>query len=77
MIRLEMKNYNTILTEKQQKFWHYYQINWLNLTLLNWQIWVSYRYEEILPSDQSRVIEQAKFAYSSLGKVFEKQIKNN
>ena len=77
MIRLEMKNYNTILREKQQKFWHYYQINWLNLTLLNWQIWVSYRYEEILPSDQSRVIEQAKFAYSSLGKVFEKQIRNN
>ena len=30
--------------------------------------------EEILPSDQSRIIEQAKFAYSSLGKAFEKQI---
>ena len=31
--------------------------------------------EEILPSDQSRIIEQAKFKYSLLGKAFEKQIK--
>ena len=31
--------------------------------------------EEILPSDQSRIIEEAKFAYSPLGKAFEKQIK--
>ena len=31
--------------------------------------------EEILPSDQSRLIEQAKFTYSPLGKAFEKQIK--
>ena len=31
--------------------------------------------KEILPSDQSRTIEQAKFTYSTLGKVFEKQIK--
>ena len=31
--------------------------------------------EEILPSDQSRLTEQAKFTYSSLGKAFEKQIK--
>ena len=30
--------------------------------------------EKILPSDQSGII-QAKFTYSSLGKVFEKQIK--
>ena len=29
--------------------------------------------EEILPSDQSRIIEQAKFVYSSLGKTFKKQ----
>ena len=33
--------------------------------------------EEILTSDQSRIIEQAKFTYSSLGKVIEKQNKNN
>ena len=29
--------------------------------------------DEILPSDQSRKREQAKFAYSPLGKAFEKQ----
>ena len=29
--------------------------------------------EEILPSNQGRIIEQAKFAYSPLGKAFEKQ----
>ena len=31
--------------------------------------------EEILPSNQQQLIEQAKFTYSSLGKDFEKQIK--
>ena len=31
--------------------------------------------EEILPSDQSTVMEQAKFTYFPLGKAFEKQIK--
>ena len=31
--------------------------------------------EEILPSDQSRTIEQAKFRYSPLGKAFDKEIK--
>ena len=28
-----------------------------------------------MPSDQRRIIEQAKFKYSPLGKAFEKQIK--
>ena len=31
--------------------------------------------EEISPSDQSSIIEQAKFTYSSLGKALEKQTK--
>ena len=31
--------------------------------------------EELLPSDQRRVIEQAKFTYSLLGKTLEKQTK--
>ena len=31
--------------------------------------------EEILPPEQKRVIEQAKFTYSTLGKVLEKQTK--
>ena len=31
--------------------------------------------EEILPSDQSRIIEPVRFTYSLLGKGFEKEIK--
>ena len=31
--------------------------------------------EEILPFNQQQIIEQAKFTYSPLGKVFEKQTK--
>ena len=31
--------------------------------------------EDILPSNQQQIIEQAKFTYSPLGKSFEKQIK--
>ena len=31
--------------------------------------------EEILPSNQKQIIEQAKFTYSPLGKDFEKQTK--
>ena len=33
--------------------------------------------EEILPSNQQQIIEQAKFTYSTLGKAFEKQTKIN
>ena len=33
--------------------------------------------EEILSSDQSKIIEQAKFKYSPLGKAFENQTKKN
>ena len=33
--------------------------------------------EDILPSNQQQIIEQAKFTYSPLGKAFKKQIKNN
>ena len=31
--------------------------------------------EEILPSNQKQIVEQAKFTYSYFGKAFEKQIK--
>ena len=31
--------------------------------------------EDILPSNQQQIIEQARFTYTHLGKVFEKQIK--
>ena len=33
--------------------------------------------EDILPSNQQQIIEQAKSTYSPLGKAFEKQIKKN
>ena len=52
-----MKKYNTILTEKQQKYRHYHQGK-------------AEIYEYF--TDHSRVIEQTKFTYSILGKVFEK-----
>ena len=32
--------------------------------------------EEILPSNQQQIIEQAKFTYSHLGKAFERQTKS-
>ena len=64
MIRLEMKNYNMILTQKLPKS-----------ALLSNKVG-KYEYltgEEILPSNQKQIIEQAKFTYSPLGKAFEKQ----
>ena len=67
MIILEMKNYNMILTEKLQK------ISALSSGKID-----KYEYlagKEILSSNQIQILEQAKFAYSPLGKTFEKQIK--
>ena len=34
MIRLEMKKYNTILTEKQQNHEHYHQAKLINMNFL-------------------------------------------
>ena len=34
MIRLEMKNCNMILTEKQQKYQHCHQEKWINVNIL-------------------------------------------
>ena len=59
-----MKNYNTILTEK-------YQLSSGKID--------KYEYltgEEILPFDQGKIIEKARFTYSPLDKGFEKQIKS-
>ena len=64
MIKLEIKNCNMTSTEKLQKYQLYHLEKLLNTFLTG---------EEILPSDQSRIIEQAKFVYSSLGKTFKKQ----
>ena len=66
MIRLEMKNDNMILIEKQPKYQPYHQVKFVNMNLTG---------EDILPSNQQQIIEQATFTYSPLGKVSEKQIK--
>ena len=34
MIRLEMKKYNTILTEKQQKYLHHHQVKLIDMNFL-------------------------------------------
>ena len=54
-----------ILTEKEQKYQNYYPEKLININILP--------FKEILPSNQRQIIEQAKFAYSPLGKAFEKQ----
>ena len=56
-----------ILTEKQQKYQHYYPEKIDEYEYLTG--------EEILHSNQRQILEQAKFAYSPLGKAFEKQTK--
>ena len=65
MIRLGMKKYNMVLIEKQPKYQPYHQVKSVNMNIL----------EDILPSNQQQIIEQAKFTYSPSGKAFEKQIK--
>ena len=73
MIRLEMKNYSMILKEKQlikreaAKYHLYHQVKFIKMNYLTG--------DDILPSNQQQIIEQAKFTYSLLGKAFEKQIK--
>ena len=63
----------TILTEKQQKYQHYickkYDIKYDKYEYLTGG--------EILPSNQRQIIEQAKFAYSPLGKGFLKKLKTS
>ena len=65
MRRLEIKNRNVILTEKQQKYQHCQKYR-LKKTLIN---------INILQVNQRQIIEQAKFAFSFLGKSSEIQIK--
>ena len=64
-IKLKIKKYNTVLKEKQQEYLSTGKID-------------KYEYltgKETLPSDQSTIIEPAKFTYSPFGIAFEKQIK--
>ena len=60
-----MKNCNILLIEKEQKYQNYYPEKLINMNILP--------FKEILPSNQRQIIEQTKFAYSPLGKAFEKQ----
>ena len=63
MIRLEMRNYSMVLMEKQLKYQLYQEV-YEDLTG-----------EDILPSNQQQIIEQAKSTHSPLAKALEKQIK--
>ena len=56
-----------IIDEKMQYDIYRAKISALSLKLINMN--------NILPLDQNRITEQAKFTFSPLGKVFEKQIK--
>ena len=55
------------LIERLQRYLLYHQAKLIRIKYLTG--------EEILPSNQQQMIEQAKFTYSSLGKAFEKQTK--
>ena len=65
MVRLEMKKYD--INRKTAK------ISELSSGKIDKNDFLTS--EEILPSDQSIIIEQAKFTYSPLGSAFEKRIK--
>ena len=64
MKKLEMENFIMILTEKHKR---------KSSREIDKHEYLTG--EEILPPDQRRMIEQVKFAYSPLGKAFEKQTK--
>ena len=63
---------------RDQKLQHYINKEAAEISALSSGKIDKYEYltgEEILPSNQQQIIEQAKFTYSPLGKAFEKQIK--
>ena len=66
MKRLKMKNYNTTLIEKSAKYQPCRQVELINMIILH---------VKNIPSDQNKIIGQAKFIYSPLRKAFEKQSK--
>ena len=53
MIRLRIKNYNMVLTKKQQKYWDYHNID----------KYEHFTGEEKLSLPQSQIFEQAKFTF--------------
>ena len=66
MIRLEIKNYDTILIEMQPKYQLCHQRNLISRNILQVK-----KYYHLI---KKQMIEQAKFTYSSLGKAFKKQV---
>ena len=62
-----MKNYSMIFIVKQQKTQISHQVELIKYENLTGN--------EILTPDQSRMIEEAKFTYSPLGKAFDKQVR--
>ena len=53
-----MQNYNKILIGKQLKYQLNHQVNFINMNRTG---------EDILPSNQQQIIEQARFTYYPLG----------
>ena len=64
IIRLGMKIYHVILTEKEEKYQHHHQVKFINTNITR---------EETLPSDQRKVTEQVYIFF--LEKTLEKQTK--
>ena len=62
-----MKNYNLVLIEKLRKYLLCHQTNLISMKILQ----VKKYYHQI----NKKIIEQATFTYSPLGKAFEKQVK--
>ena len=59
-IRDEKLQYD--IKKKQQKYRHYHQLKLINMNIL--------QVKKLLPPDQSRIIEKAKFTYSPLSRAF-------
>ena len=59
-----MKNCNIILTEKQHRYQHYHLKKLINMNIFYQLNYLSV--EEMLPSNQRQIIEEAMFAYSTL-----------
>ena len=67
LIKLEIKSYNMISIQRLQKYQAYHQEKLASINIL-----LVKKYYVLI---KKRVIEQAKFTFSPLGKASEKQIK--
>ena len=67
--KIRDENFNMILTEKLQKYQHYHLEKFVHMNILQVMKYFS--------SNQRKIIEQANFACSHLGKALEDKQKNN